>query len=88
MAATTANLSLEPAGALVCSRCRVTLTGVTEYTWDTRLRKVIDAGFEIVSGTGQGDCLKSTTVNGRVAYGTVSVMVAGDVLDLFAYGEL
>jgi hypothetical protein len=89
MAATTANLSLEPAGALVCSRCRVTLTSVTAYSWDTRLRKVIDAGYEIVSGTGgKGDCLKSTTVNGRVEYGSVDVFVDGDVLDLFAYGEL
>lgn len=87
MAATVANRTLEPAGARQRASIRVTLTGVTSYTWDTGLYKVEDAGFEIVSGTGQGDCLKSTTVNGQVVYGGVTAMVAGDVLDLFAYGS-
>jgi hypothetical protein len=87
MAATTANHSLEPLAGKIIARRRVTLTSVTAYTWDTGLAKVEHAGFEIVSGTGgKGDCLKSTTVNGRVGYGDVDGFVDGDVLDLFAIG--
>jgi hypothetical protein len=63
------------------------LTGVTSYVWDTGLHDVEDPGFKIVSGTGQGDCLKSTTVNGRITYGGVTAMTDGDVLDLFSYGD-
>ena len=89
MAATYADITgPQPLAGKVIVQRTVTYTGVTTDTWNTGLFEVEHAGFEIVSGTGQGDVLISTSTRGLVTFGSVTAMTAADVVTQFAIGTV